>query len=313
MKTTSYSLLLILLSLLLISCEEEFLPAESVYKKELVIESYIEKNDASLPVFAILTYTLPFYSSFNIDVINNSYVKNAEVTIFDGQTRYDLPQLCLNDIQEPLRSEIIKNFGYNPDSFKTDLCVYVDLAKTIPVETGKTYELRAITNGDTLYSTTQIPDLIPIDSFWFDKPAGKNKNDTFAQLFCIISDLPNQKDYYRYFTAGQNERLIPNATSGKAARSAWPQHEPNHSGFKPAASRMVVVLPVNGIEATAGGVGRLAAAQAAPDSVDGNEEYERCCGASGIDRIGTSARVRGGKKVVFTDLLEIYHSQWRVD
>ena len=55
MKTTSYSLLLILLSLLLISCEEEFLPAESVYKKELVIESYIEKNDASLPVFAILT------------------------------------------------------------------------------------------------------------------------------------------------------------------------------------------------------------------------------------------------------------------
>lgn len=213
MKTTSYSLLLILLSLLLISCEEEFLPAESVYKKELVIESYIEKNDASLPVFAILTYTLPFYSSFNIDVINNSYVKNAEVTIFDGQTRYDLPQLCLNDIQEPLRTEIIKNFGYNPDSFKTDLCVYVDLAKTIPVETGKTYELRAITNGDTLYSTTQIPDLIPIDSFWFDKPAGKNKNDTFAQLFCIISDLPNQKDYYRYFTAGQNERLIPNVTS----------------------------------------------------------------------------------------------------
>ncbi|HRG68163.1 MAG TPA: DUF4249 domain-containing protein [Saprospiraceae bacterium] len=213
MRTTSYSLLLILLSLLLISCEEEFLPAESVYKKELVIESYIEKNDASLPVFAILTYTLPFYSSFNIDVINNSYVKNAEVTIFDGQTRYDLPQLCLNDIQEPLRSEIIKNFGYNPDSFKTDLCVYVDLAKTIPVETGKTYELRAITNGDTLYSTTQIPDLIPIDSFWFDKPAGKNKNDTFAQLFCIISDLPNQKDYYRYFTAGQNERLIPNVTS----------------------------------------------------------------------------------------------------
>ena len=146
-------------------------------------------------------------------MINKSYVKNAEVTIFDGQTRYDLPQLCLNDIQEPLRSEIIKNFGYNPDSFKTDLCVYVDLAKTIPVETGKTYELRAITNGDTLYSTTQIPDLIPIDSFWFDKPAGKNKNDTFAQLFCIISDLPNQKDYYRYFTAGQNERLIPNVTS----------------------------------------------------------------------------------------------------
>lgn len=213
MRTTSYSLLLILLSVLLISCEEEFLPAESVYKKELVIESYIEKNDASLPVFAILTYTLPFYSSLNIDVINNSYVKDAEVTIFDGQTRYDLPQLCLNDIQEPLRSEIIKNFGYNPDSFKTDLCVYVDLAKTIPVETGKIYELRAITNGDTLYSTTQIPDLIPIDSFWFDKPAGKNKNDTFAQLFCIISDLPNQKDYYRYFTAGQNERLIPNVTS----------------------------------------------------------------------------------------------------
>ncbi|MBK6860911.1 MAG: DUF4249 domain-containing protein [Saprospiraceae bacterium] len=213
MRSYNLVLLLLILGFFMNSCEEEFIPAESVYDKELVIESYIEKSDASIPVYAILTYSLPFYSSFNIDVINNSYVKDAEVSIFDGKNRYALPQLCLNDIQEPLRSDLIKNFGYNPDSFKTDLCIYVDLANSIPIEAGTSYELRAITKEDTLYSTTHIPDLVPIDSFWFDKPAGKNANDTFAQLFCIISDIPNQKDYYRYFTAGQNERLIPNVTS----------------------------------------------------------------------------------------------------
>ena len=74
MRSYNLVLLLLILGFFMNSCEEEFIPAESVYDKELVIESYIEKSDASIPVYAILTYSLPFYSSFNIDVINNSYV-----------------------------------------------------------------------------------------------------------------------------------------------------------------------------------------------------------------------------------------------
>ncbi|MBK9107871.1 MAG: DUF4249 family protein [Saprospiraceae bacterium] len=52
-----------------------------------------------------------------------------------------------------------------------------------------------------------------MDSFWFEKPPGRNNNDTFAQLFCIIADNPLSTDFYRYFTAGQGERLIPDLNS----------------------------------------------------------------------------------------------------
>ena len=73
--------------------------------------------------------------------------------------------------------------------------------------------MRVITQSDTFFSQTQIPDLIPIDSFWFEKPPGKNSNDTFAQMFCIISDLQGQSDYYRYLTAGKEEQLTAGIAS----------------------------------------------------------------------------------------------------
>ncbi len=204
---------LLFFSLLFIACEEEYNPSEQVYDKQIVIESYIEKSEAGLPVYAIVSYSLPFYSSFNVDVINKSFVKDADVSVWDGFSRVQLSQLCLNDLQEPIRSRLIEDFGYSPDSFKTDLCIYIDIAGSIQIKEGANYELRVITNGDTIYSQTTIPDLIPIDSFWFTKPPGKNVNDTFAQMYCIISDIPGQKDFYRYFSAGQNERLIANVTS----------------------------------------------------------------------------------------------------
>lgn len=57
-----------------------------------------------------------------------------------------LQELCLSSLQEPLRTEVIKQFGFNPDSIKTDICIYVDLSGQIKPKEDVNYELRVITN-----------------------------------------------------------------------------------------------------------------------------------------------------------------------
>jgi hypothetical protein len=201
------------LTLSLISCEEEYIPDGKIYDKQFVVESYIEKSSANFPVYAIVTYSLPFYSSFGVDVVNNSFVRGAEVAVYAGNTKYQLQEVCLNSLPEPLRTELLKSLGFQADSVKTDICIYADVNKSIVPEEGIEYLIQVIKDQDTLTGRTLIPKLIPIDSIWFEKPAGKNQNDTFAQMFCIISDLPGQKDFYRYYTSGQGERLVANVNS----------------------------------------------------------------------------------------------------
>ncbi len=201
------------LAILMFSCEEEYIPKGNAYEKQIVVESYIEKSSEAYPVYAIVTYSLPFYSSFGIDVVNNSFVRGADVSVNDGNKTYQLQEVCLSSLQEPFKSIVLKSLGFQPDSIKTDICIYADVNREIIPEEGIEYTIKVIKDTDTLTAFTEIPKLISIDSIWFEKPPGKNQNDTFAQMFCIISDLPGQKDYYRYYTAGQEEQLVANVNS----------------------------------------------------------------------------------------------------
>lgn len=88
MNYKNISGLMLLLGTLLTSCEEEFIPGDTIYEKQLVIECYLEKSSNNIPVYAIISYSLPFYSSFGIDVVNNSFVRSADVSIYDGVSRY---------------------------------------------------------------------------------------------------------------------------------------------------------------------------------------------------------------------------------
>ncbi len=195
------------------SCEQEYLPSDEVYKKQLVVESVLELGNGNIPAYCILSYSFPFNNTFDTAFVNALYAKGAQVTVSKGAEKYKLSEFCLNDLQEPFRSEILKQFGFNPDSVFTNFCVYADVANQIRPNAGDQFELEVILDSDTLRSSTIVPGYNPIDSFWFEKPAGRNANDTFAQLYCIISDNPLTRDYYRYFTAGQGERLIPNIGS----------------------------------------------------------------------------------------------------
>jgi hypothetical protein len=195
------------------SCEKEFIPRENSYEKKIVIESYLEKSNNELPYYAIISYSLPFYSTFSVDIINASFVHDAEVSVSDGTNTTSLQEICLNDVQEPLRTMILDSLGLEADSIATDICIYIDLQHQIHPEEGINYTIQVIKDLDTITGKTNIPPLIAIDSIWFDVPPGKDPDTGLAQMFCIISDLPQHKDFYRYMTAGQDERLIANVNS----------------------------------------------------------------------------------------------------
>lgn len=213
MINNSIRLLIIFNVFLLCACEEEYFPSGDIYEKQLVVEAIVELGNETVPPYCILTRSFPYDTSLSANLINGLYVREASVYLVSSKKRVKLQEFCLNDLQEPFRSELIKQFGYDPDSVKTDFCAFLDVGREMELLPKETYQLEVSTQGDTFISSGIMPEFSPIDSFWFVKPPGRNNNDTFAQLKCIIRDNPLINDYYRYFTAGQDEQLIPNINS----------------------------------------------------------------------------------------------------
>ncbi|MCC6815450.1 MAG: DUF4249 domain-containing protein [Saprospiraceae bacterium] len=196
----------------LISCEEEVVHDNSNFTPQYVIESYIEKSGNAFPPYLLLTKSIGFYSKIDLSVLNNLFVSGAKVSILLGNNKYELDEVCLSQLPSEIRKEILINIGLNPDSVSIDFCAYIDVNRRLPIQLNTRYELEIVINTDTIKSYTTIPDFNPIDTFWFADVPGL-VNDSFAQLFGRIKDLPTQVDYYRYFTAGQGESIIPDIVS----------------------------------------------------------------------------------------------------
>lgn len=197
---------------LLFSCEEEVIPDNTDFVEQYVVESFLEKSNDGFPPFLLLTKSIGFYSKIDPFVLQNIFVSGASVKVKLDGVDYKMEELCLNQLPAEIRKEILKDLGLNPDSVNVNICAYIDLNRSIPILVGKTYLLEIIKDQDTIRSQTKIPELVKIDSFWFEDIPGK-ANDTFAQMFGRINDFMGQTDYYRYFTAGQNEILIPDNSS----------------------------------------------------------------------------------------------------
>ncbi|MEP7195826.1 MAG: DUF4249 domain-containing protein [Saprospiraceae bacterium] len=194
------------------SCEEEIVQDNSDYEPQYVVESYLENANSAFPPYLLLTKSLGFYSKFDTSILNKLFVSNAKVSITLNQQKYPLQEICLSQLPPETRKEILKNLGQNSDSVVVDFCAYIDVNGAIPLLVGQSYSLEIIAGLDTIRSATNIPEYISLDSFWFED-IPKVPNLGYVQLYCIINDKADRKDYYRYFTASQDEVLIPNFSS----------------------------------------------------------------------------------------------------
>lgn len=188
-------------------CQTEFIPANINTNAEYVVEGYIEYGDNALPPYVILTKSRPFFKSLSIEELNTLFIKNAIITINDGNTSSTLNQVCFGDVPIGSRQQFADLLGVPLDSLKTNICVYADLFGKIKVLPNKNYDLTIRVDNDVITASTMIPPYVPLDSIWVREAPGK-PSDTLVQLYSSIHDPAGVKNFYRYQCGINSDNFI---------------------------------------------------------------------------------------------------------
>ncbi len=184
-------------------CAEEFIPVTQEENQQYVVEGFIESGENSIPAFVILTRSIPFLSTIDLNTFDGIFVNDANVTVSDGTTTVTLTELCLEDLPEDIREIALQILGLDPDSAVVNLCVYFDLLDELDRKEGGKYDLKIEVEEDIITATTTIPDFVPLFNLRWEEPPGE-PSDTLARLFVTINDPIGESNYYRYLTEENN-------------------------------------------------------------------------------------------------------------
>ncbi|MFZ1706100.1 MAG: DUF4249 domain-containing protein [Saprospiraceae bacterium] len=190
------------------SCEEPYTPSTIESQQEYVIEGYVEVGKGASPVIVIVSKSIPYLSEVSPTKFAELFVKGADVSVFDGDKTTVLTPLCLQDLPEEVKKMVAEALNLPIENLTADICVYVDIFQQINKEFGREYELKVVVEDKTLTATTSVPLLVTLNEYKWEDPPGE-PNDTLARLLATIDDPGNVKNYYRYFTALDDEPLTP--------------------------------------------------------------------------------------------------------
>lgn len=187
-----YVFLLITTGLCLISCEKgvTFDLEESTPK--IVVEGTIETNE---PPIIILSRSQNFFAQITPDILANSFVRNAEVYVSNGNLTHKLKEYTL-----PLGN------GYTFYFYSIDSS---NLATAFLGQTNTQYSLRILADGNEYTASTKIPTVTRrIDSLFWKQAPGSNDSNKVV-LMVKATDQPGYGDYIRYFTKRNSEPFYP--------------------------------------------------------------------------------------------------------
>ncbi|MCZ2101387.1 MAG: DUF4249 domain-containing protein [Chitinophagales bacterium] len=192
-----------------VSCEEPFTPDTSLYEPQIVVEGYVETGIGSLPAYVFLTKSIPFIASIDGQDFGDLFVKNAEVSVFDGDQTVQFTALCLQDLPDDIKKKAGELLGINTDSLQSNICVYIDLADQLIRAEGRRYDLTVKVDDQILTATTTLPSGVDLYDFKWVEPAGL-AIDTMAELRVMVEDPAEEANFYRYLTATERDRqFIP--------------------------------------------------------------------------------------------------------
>ncbi len=181
---------------LLLGCEKkvEFDLEEAV--PVAVVDASIE--DGRPPVI-ILSRSFDYFSEISPELLLNSFIHDAEVTISNG-----------------VRTERLKEYSYMPAA-DTRIYYYTsDSASASGLFRGAlntSYTLEIKTAGNIFTANTTIPPLTKkVDSLWWKQPP-VTKDSTRAIVMARLTDPPGLGNYIRYFTRVNNQPFFPGFTS----------------------------------------------------------------------------------------------------
>lgn len=147
---------------------------------QIVVEGHVEPGQNA---FLYLSHNFAFFGTTTINnILQADVVHNAKITISDGYTTDSM-------------KEVIPIFGY-----------YQSVSMT--GQTGRTYTLKIVTNGQTITASTSILPAIPLDSAWFRV---QNGMDSLGYMWATLHDPPQPGNCYRWLAKriGKDTTFIP--------------------------------------------------------------------------------------------------------
>ena len=180
----------------LFSCEKDIDFDLKYAEPVLVVEAQIENGQA--PTVA-LSRSLSFFSAISVDILANSFIHNAEVTMSNGTVTHTFKEYTV-----PLGN------GYSIYYYGIDSS---NLATAFIGEFNKQYNLTIKVDGQVYTAKTTIPALTKIfDSLWTKAPP-LNVDTSKRILMVRAIDPPGLGNYIRYFTKKNSERFLPGFNS----------------------------------------------------------------------------------------------------
>ncbi|MES2703065.1 MAG: DUF4249 family protein [Bacteroidota bacterium] len=188
------SLLTLLLSCLLLSCEKEVKISLAGTPPSVVVQGAIETN---LPPYVVLTSTISFFEKVDLKTLENSFLHNATITVADGSKTVPLKEYSFDT------GSSSKFYVYSVDT--------ANLANLMFGQVGRSYTLTITHGGATYTSVTTIPPVKGPDSVWFASPLFVRATTpaNARQLFANYTDPDTMGNYVRYFTQRNGDRFFP--------------------------------------------------------------------------------------------------------
>ena len=163
---------LTVLSVFLISCEQEITIDLPEYKPKLVVEGFIESGGFPM---VTLSKSVEYFAPVDSNTLRNLYIGNEATVIVYSKDEAD----TLNCM------EFGKYKFFVGNKFKG--------------EVGQSYRLKVLYDGKVYTATTTIPYPVPLDSikFYPDPDVG---GDSLGFLWLYVKDPDTLGNYYRIFT-----------------------------------------------------------------------------------------------------------------
>jgi Domain of unknown function (DUF4249) len=189
-------LLVISLALIGSSCEKAINFKLDTTQPSLVVEASIE---SAQPPTVILSSSFDFFSNISAELLANSFVHNAVITVSNGVKTHQLKEYSY---ATPAN---LKVYYYSIDSS--------NLATAFVGTFNTSYTLNILVNGKTYTASTTIP--VPakrVDSLWW-KRAPNNPDSSKVVLVGKVTDPPGYGNYIRYFTKVNSDPFYPGLNS----------------------------------------------------------------------------------------------------
>jgi len=189
-KNNAFVWLLIVLPMVLLSCEQQVNINLKASAPQVVVQGAIETN---LPPYVILTNTVGFFSSIDLATLQNNFIHNAVVTVNDGTNTVTLKEYALDT------GKGNKFYIYSVDTSNPSQIMIGAI--------NKFYTLNIIYQGVTYTGVTKIPAPKGLDSLWFAAPLFTDRKtpDSAHQLYMNYTDPDTPGNNICYYTQINNQ------------------------------------------------------------------------------------------------------------